>query len=89
MAESIDDERPGGKEPGDIRPVLISDEMKRSYLEYAMSVIVSRALPDARDGLKPVHRRILYAMSELGLDSNKRHVKSARPTSDRVRCGLT
>lgn len=78
MAESIDDERPGGKEPGDIRPVLISDEMKRSYLEYAMSVIVSRALPDVRDGLKPVHRRILYAMSELGLDSNKRHVKSAR-----------
>ncbi|MHA1572477.1 MAG: DNA gyrase subunit A [Alphaproteobacteria bacterium] len=78
MAESIDDERPGGKEQGDIRPVLISDEMKRSYLEYAMSVIVSRALPDVRDGLKPVHRRILYAMSELGLDSNKRHVKSAR-----------
>ncbi len=78
MAESIDDERPGGKEPGDIRPVLISDEMKRSYLEYAMSVIVSRALPDVRDGLKPVHRRILYAMSELGLESNKRHVKSAR-----------
>ncbi len=78
MAESIDDERPGGKQPGDIRPVLISDEMKRSYLEYAMSVIVSRALPDLRDGLKPVHRRILYAMSELGLDSNKRHVKSAR-----------
>ncbi len=78
MAESIDDERPGGKQPGDIRPVLISDEMKRSYLEYAMSVIVSRALPDVRDGLKPVHRRILYAMSELGLDSNKRHVKSAR-----------
>jgi DNA gyrase subunit A len=78
VAESIDDERPGGKQPGDIRPVLISDEMKRSYLEYAMSVIVSRALPDVRDGLKPVHRRILYAMSELGLDSNKRHVKSAR-----------
>jgi len=78
VAESIDDERPGGKEPGDIRPVLISDEMKRSYLEYAMSVIVSRALPDVRDGLKPVHRRILYAMSELGLESNKRHVKSAR-----------
>ncbi|MEE8297709.1 MAG: DNA gyrase subunit A, partial [Hyphomicrobium sp.] len=52
--------------------------MKRSYLEYAMSVIVSRALPDVRDGLKPVHRRILYAMSELGLEPNKRHVKSAR-----------
>jgi DNA gyrase subunit A len=52
--------------------------MKRSYLEYAMSVIVSRALPDVRDGLKPVHRRILYAMSELGLEPSKRHVKSAR-----------
>jgi DNA gyrase subunit A len=52
--------------------------MKRSYLEYAMSVIVSRALPDVRDGLKPVHRRILYAMSELGLEPNKRYVKSAR-----------
>ncbi len=50
------------KEPSDIRPVSISDEMKRSYLDYAMSVIVSRALPDVRDGLKPVHRRILYAM---------------------------
>lgn len=52
--------------------------MKRSYLDYAMSVIVSRALPDVRDGLKPVHRRILYAMSELGLDWNKKYVKSAR-----------
>jgi len=52
--------------------------MKRSYLEYAMSVIVSRALPDVRDGLKPVHRRILFAMSELGLDWNKKYVKSAR-----------
>ena len=52
--------------------------MKRSYLEYAMSVIISRALPDIRDGLKPVHRRILYAMSELGLEPNKKHVKSAR-----------
>ena len=46
--------------PQDIRPVSITDEMRRSYLDYAMSVIVSRALPDARDGLKPVHRRILY-----------------------------
>ncbi len=78
MADSTDDERPGGKEPSDIRPVSISDEMKRSYLEYAMSVIISRALPDIRDGLKPVHRRILYAMSELGLEPNKKHVKSAR-----------
>jgi DNA gyrase subunit A len=64
--------------PSDIRPVSITDEMKRSYLDYAMSVIVSRALPDVRDGLKPVHRRILYAMSELGVDWNKKYVKSAR-----------
>src|SRR5262245_65509287 len=52
--------------------------MKRSYLDYAMSVIVSRALPDVRDGLKPVHRRILFGMHELGLDWNKKYVKSAR-----------
>jgi DNA gyrase subunit A len=69
---------PGDKEPSDIRPVSITDEMKRSYLDYAMSVIVSRALPDVRDGLKPVHRRILYGMSELGLEPNKKHVKCAR-----------
>ncbi len=78
MADNSDDERPGGREPNDIRPISISDEMKRSYLDYAMSVIISRALPDVRDGLKPVHRRILYAMSELGLDWNKKYVKSAR-----------
>ena len=68
----------GGKGPGDIRPILIADEMSRSYLEYAMSVIVSRALPDVRDGLKPVHRRILFAMQELGLDWNKKYMKCAR-----------
>jgi DNA gyrase subunit A len=68
----------GPKGPDDIRPVMISDEMKRSYLDYAMSVIVSRALPDVRDGLKPVHRRILFAMQEMGLDWNKKYVKSAR-----------
>ena len=56
--------------PSDITPVAIEEEMKRSYLDYAMSVIVSRALPDARDGLKPVHRRILYAMHENGFDWN-------------------
>ena len=72
------DDKPGGKEPADIRPISIIDEMKRSYLDYAMSVIVSRALPDVRDGLKPVHRRILYGMSELGVDWNKKYVKSAR-----------
>ncbi len=61
-----------------ILPVLMEDEMKSSYLDYSMSVIVSRALPDIRDGLKPVHRRILYAMSELGMDPSKPHKKSAR-----------
>jgi len=62
----------------DIAPVTIEEEMKRSYLDYAMSVIVSRALPDVRDGLKPVHRRILWAMKEGGYDSNKPFKKSAR-----------
>ena len=57
--------------PSDISPVTIEEEMRRSYLDYAMSVIVSRALPDVRDGLKPVHRRILYAMKEGGYDSDK------------------
>lgn len=61
----------------DIKPVTIEDEMQRSYLDYAMSVIVSRALPDVRDGLKPVHRRILYAMKEAGFDYNKPFRKSA------------
>lgn len=60
----------------------ISDEMKKSYIDYAMSVIVSRALPDVRDGLKPVHRRILYAMNELGLAPEKAHRKSARIVGD-------
>ncbi|PIZ26550.1 MAG: DNA gyrase subunit A, partial [Chloroflexi bacterium CG_4_10_14_0_8_um_filter_46_9] len=63
---------------GIVRPVNIEEEMKSSYLDYAMSVIVSRALPDARDGLKPVQRRILYAMNELGLRHNSQHKKSAR-----------
>ena len=56
----------------------IHDEMKESYINYAMSVIVGRALPDVRDGLKPVHRRILYGMSELGVTPDKPHKKSAR-----------
>jgi len=60
----------------------IEDEMKKSYIDYAMSVIVGRALPDVRDGLKPVHRRILYAMSELGLSPEKPHRKSARIVGD-------
>ncbi|MBS0251049.1 MAG: DNA gyrase subunit A [Proteobacteria bacterium] len=78
MTDNNDEENPAGREPSDIRPISISDEMKRSYLDYAMSVIISRALPDVRDGLKPVHRRILFAMNELGLDWNKKYVKSAR-----------
>src|SRR6056297_1646976 len=61
-----------------IKPVAIEDKMRSSYLNYSLSVIVGRALPDVRDGLKPVHRRILYASSELGLTSDKPHKKSAR-----------
>jgi DNA gyrase subunit A len=72
----------GGKLPPGIEPISIMEEMQRSYLDYAMSVIVSRALPDVRDGLKPVHRRILYGMSELGIDWNKKYVKCARVTGD-------
>ncbi len=82
MADKTDDPTPGGKEPSDIRPITLAEEMKRSYLEYAMSVIVSRALPDVRDGLKPVHRRILYAMQRLGLDWNKKHMKSSKVVGD-------
>jgi DNA gyrase subunit A len=63
---------------GKVRPIKIEDEMRASYLDYAMSVIVSRALPDVRDGLKPVQRRILYAMSEIGLRPNSAYKKSAR-----------
>jgi DNA gyrase subunit A len=78
-----DDNKPGEPPgPSDIRPVSILDEMKRSYLDYAMSVIVARALPDARDGLKPVHRRILYSMYEQGHTPDKKYVKSARVVGD-------
>ncbi|HEX5197154.1 MAG TPA: DNA gyrase subunit A, partial [Gaiellales bacterium] len=56
----------------------LSEEMRSSYLDYAMSVIVGRALPDVRDGLKPVHRRVLYVMNELGLQPNRKHVKCAQ-----------
>src|ERR1700680_3561940 len=70
--------KPGAQDPSDVRPVSITEEMKRSYLDYAMSVIVARALPDVRDGLKPVHRRILYSMHEAGLTPDKKYVKSAR-----------
>ncbi len=67
---------------GKVIPINIEDEMKKSYIDYAMSVIVGRALPDVRDGLKPVHRRILYAMRELGLSPDKPHRKSARIVGD-------
>ena len=75
-----DDKKPD--DPSEVHPVSITDEMRRSYLDYAMSVIVSRALPDARDGLKPVHRRILYSMHENGYTPEKAYKKSARVTGD-------
>ena len=70
----------GGTPPGgtNLIPINIEEEMRRSYLDYAMSVIIGRALPDARDGLKPVHRRVLYAMSEMGLEHNKKYTKCAK-----------
>ncbi|HEX6860137.1 MAG TPA: DNA gyrase subunit A [Caulobacteraceae bacterium] len=73
---------PGDGGRGAIAPIAIEDELKRSYLDYAMSVIVSRALPDVRDGLKPVHRRILYAMNENGFTSTAAYRKSARTVGD-------
>ncbi len=75
---------PGGDDTGggDMQPVMLEDEMRRSYLDYAMSVIVSRALPDARDGLKPVHRRILFAMQQGGWTHDKPYVKSSRIVGD-------
>ena len=66
----------------DVMLTPIEDEMRKSYLDYAMSVIVSRALPDVRDGLKPVHRRILFSMNENGYDYNKPFRKSARIVGD-------
>jgi DNA gyrase subunit A len=68
--------------PGGVAPIAIEDELKRSYLDYAMSVIVSRALPDVRDGLKPVHRRILFSMNEQGHTPDRGYVKSARVVGD-------
>ncbi|QAZ45734.1 DNA gyrase subunit A [Mesorhizobium sp. Pch-S] len=68
--------------PSGIEPISIIEEMQRSYLDYAMSVIVSRALPDVRDGMKPVHRRILFASHESGYHWNRKYVKSARPVAD-------
>ncbi len=80
-----DDQNPqlpldGGTPPGasNVIPINIEEEMRRSYLDYSMSVIIGRALPDARDGLKPVHRRVLYTMSEMGLQYNKKYTKCAK-----------
>src|SRR5579883_3288590 len=66
-----------GPGAANVQPINIEDEMRRSYLDYSMSVIVGRALPDIRDGLKPVHRRIMYAMHDEGLASNKKYSKCA------------
>ncbi|MFZ2065940.1 MAG: DNA gyrase subunit A [Xanthobacteraceae bacterium] len=81
MADN-DETPPEDTGPSDIRPVSITEEMKKSYLDYAMSVIVARALPDARDGLKPVHRRILYSMHENGHTPDKKYVKCAHVVGD-------
>ena len=80
-----DDQNPqlpldGGTPPGgtNLIPINIEEEMRRSYLDYSMSVIIGRALPDARDGLKPVHRRVLYTLNEMGLQHNKKYTKCAK-----------
>ena len=72
------DETPDLETPSNIIPINIEDEMRGAYIDYSMSVIISRALPDVRDGLKPVHRRVLFGMAELGVNYNKPHKKSAR-----------
>ena len=82
MSDITDEPGAGPLVPRGQEPVSIEQEMRKSYLDYAMSVIVSRALPDARDGLKPVHRRILYAMNEAGNTPDKPYRKSARMTGD-------
>jgi len=69
---------PGGPGAANVQPINIEEEMRRSYLDYSMSVIIGRALPDVRDGLKPVHRRVLYTMHEMGLQYNKKHTKCAK-----------
>ncbi|MBC7893549.1 MAG: DNA gyrase subunit A [Sphingobacteriaceae bacterium] len=76
MAEQLEENQPGSH--GNIIPINIEDEMRGAYIDYSMSVIISRALPDVRDGLKPVHRRVLYGMTELGVNYNKPYKKSAR-----------
>jgi DNA gyrase subunit A len=69
---------PGGPGAANVQPINIEEEMRRSYLDYSMSVIIGRALPDVRDGLKPVHRRVLYTMQDMGLHYNKKHTKCAK-----------
>src|SRR4051794_24290675 len=76
----VDDGNGAATTFGSIEPIEIQEEMERSFLDYAMSVIVARALPDARDGLKPVHRRILYGMEDIGARSDRPHMKCARVT---------
>ncbi|TDQ66247.1 DNA gyrase subunit A [Maritalea mobilis] len=82
MTDTPNDQTPENEPNSDISLISVTDEMRRSYLDYAMSVIVSRALPDVRDGLKPVHRRILYSMHENGYEWNKQYRKSARVVGD-------
>src|SRR5258708_33118305 len=77
-----DDGTPPGPGAVNVQPINIEDEMRRSYLDYSMSVILGRALPDVRDGLKPVHRRILYTMQQMGLYPNRSTRKCARIVGD-------
>src|SRR5690349_2845559 len=81
MAENETPPPPG---PENNLPINIEDEMRQSYLDYAMSVIIGRALPDVRDGLKPVHRRVLYAMHDLSNHYNRPYKKSARVVGDTI-----
>ncbi|MDP8971115.1 MAG: DNA gyrase subunit A, partial [Actinomycetota bacterium] len=74
--------RGGGPPPDRVEPIELEEELQRSYLDYAMSVIVGRALPDVRDGLKPVHRRILYSMFEGGMRAGSQHRKAAAAVGD-------
>src|SRR5688500_748888 len=78
MAPKDNDDNDIPEERSGIEPVELQVEMERSFIDYAMSVITSRAIPDARDGLKPVHRRILWSMQEMGVRSDRPHVKCAK-----------
>ena len=80
--DDLSDSNPNTPDGSDIAPISIVEEMKTSYLDYAMSVIVSRALPDVRDGLKPVHRRILHACQEAGYVAGRPYRKSSRIVGD-------